>query len=92
MTAHKWVPAVDAKAHFPRLIIRYLEGNLDCPPFQYSQNVNIMMTRALRKVVQRENISIDPMVKIARVNAYINMTTLLHSTTFTIQILLHAAI
>lgn len=65
ITAHKLVSAVDAKAHFPNLIVEYLEGKLDFPPFQIANNLK-NVTRAMVQSAKRENIAVDSKAKIVR--------------------------
>lgn len=65
MNALKLVSAVDAKEHFPELVIGFLEANLDCPPFTYPNSLK-NMTRSFKTSAQRNNISVDLTVKITR--------------------------
>lgn len=59
------VSARCARVEFPHLIVAYLEDKLDCPSFQYPSNLKIM-TRAAKKIFERQNISVDVNATIVR--------------------------
>lgn len=59
------VSAQDAKQHFARLVVQFLEPRLVCPPFRYPNEIRFM-TREMKKFAESHNISVDSKVKIMR--------------------------